>query len=387
MTSYDEAVAGWAAALRGGDSRTWADWLSQPGTAPAGFELPHGSGAHLEVVRRLLLAGPPISGFEGLADLVLATPAIGRGRVDLPLPWSGSGPVRLGTPPLAPEQIPDVELLRVAIGVVSRLLIEHPVGAEPTQPERSGRRWARRFRVHGAPAGVAAVRRSLLAAGLAEGDFRTTHLVISAPIEQLMNQHWAARVEHGGTLSWRRLWRYVEARDTLPNRLDAARLAGKLGQVVPIDRVHVLVAGSPAAAVAQAAALLKVSVPERPVAAAPSAVQLDLRRRVNAVLVQAVGEAGRDALAPQLDQWSPIVAATPLGVPAPQREWAERAAGQLAERLGTGGYPVHGDPRQVAALLGPGVPHDVDRAATLELALVAIRRAWEPAGSGAEEDS
>ena len=85
--------------------------------------------AHLELVRRINeQAGEPV---PGLADLVLATPAPGRGRVDVPLPWPAAPGPAFGIPPIDPAQLPEEELVRLAVGVLARFLPRVPA-PDPT---------------------------------------------------------------------------------------------------------------------------------------------------------------------------------------------------------------------------------------------------------------
>src|SRR5690242_2061616 len=118
MTSdYAAHVRAWAAELREGSQRTWAEFLDRPGGFDAGFEA-HSvrastnldtvpTAAQLEVVRRLPKDVPQLA---ELADLVLATPASWRGAIDVPLPWHEVP--AFGTPPVAPESLHPDELLR-----------------------------------------------------------------------------------------------------------------------------------------------------------------------------------------------------------------------------------------------------------------------------------
>ena len=108
------------------------------------------------------------------------------------------------------------ELVRLAVGVLARLLPGVPLPpAAPTRP-RWPLPWRRRFRLHGSPGTVAAVRQALLAQGLVESDWRPTHVVIARPIEVMMAEHWAASVQAGGILRWSTLWRRTQAAGRLP---------------------------------------------------------------------------------------------------------------------------------------------------------------------------
>ena len=140
--SYDEAVTGWADHLRSGGTTTWSVWLEDgPGTATPTRPLP--DGVHLELLRRLnTAAGDEL--VPGLADLVLSTASPGRGLVDVPLPWPPDPP-RYGSPAIDPERLPEEELIRLATGVIVRLLPGLPDPEVPAEPSSLPVPWRRRF--------------------------------------------------------------------------------------------------------------------------------------------------------------------------------------------------------------------------------------------------
>ncbi len=383
-TTYADAVGSWAAHLRAGGTTTWQSWRDE--------QLPHGaaepsrdlhplpSSTHLELVRRLnLRAGG--QAVPGLADVVLATPTPGRGRVDVPLPWSE--PVRFGHPPIAPEALPDEELVRLAVGVLARLLPDLPAPRPTPDLVRWPVPWRRRFRLHGAPGTVAAVRAALLAQGLVETDWRPVHLVLARPLEVMMAEHWAAATVTGSSLRWTMLWRRAQATDALPARLDvvgtAERLAAAPGSR---DRVH-LVVGRDAEEVAHDVAHIlgtRLLVPGD----STDAGRIDLLRRLNQLtaLAHGPGQVRRLAatLAEVLEDAS--ARAPAVAVPSAVRPWARRSADGLIKRLagrGRGpaaaGYAVHGDPGALAPT-DSDQPGTVDPRHTLELAVEASLLAW-----------
>ncbi|WP_310961654.1 hypothetical protein [Nocardioides terrisoli] len=391
---YVDAVTGWMAALRDGDTRTWDEWLgdrlgdrtgSEGDLAPRGAVLP-GAG-QLELLRRLALTAPP--DLAGLADLVCSTSPVGRGAVDIPLPWPGERR-SLGTPAVAPESLPAPELLRVALGVLARLLDGAGGRASdaPSPAGRSDRRpgWhRRRFRVHGAPASADAVRRALTAAGLVEGDFRAVHLVLTGPVEQVVQQHWTARSRRGGTRPWRRTWRAMAARDRLPQRLQPVPLADRIAVAAGADRVHLLAAADPADAARLAATLLGTALPRTTEPLDPPAL-VDLRRRINPVLGQQFAPADLPGLHRLLESWTPgrdvAGSGTGLAVPPGLRSWAAAAAERTAEQVRVAGYPVHGDVAALTSLLPSGTSHGVPPADTLAVALAAIASGWAAVAAG-----
>ena len=132
LTSYDEAVAGWAAHLRSGGTTTWSVWLDRdPAPRRPQRPRPLPDAVHLELVRRLNeAAGEPV---EALADRVLATASPGRGLVDVPLPWP-EGVRGYGSPATDPARLPEEELIRLAVGVLVHLLPGVPRRARRTPP-------------------------------------------------------------------------------------------------------------------------------------------------------------------------------------------------------------------------------------------------------------
>jgi hypothetical protein len=310
--------------------------------------LPPGAGAAQVALLDLVERDGPVD--EGLARLVLTTPATGRGRVDLPLDT---------------DDVPVDELQRVATGVLARLVDRWEPPADAPARVRT-RFFARRFRVHGSPATARSVHDTLTSAGLVEGDYRTAHLVVALPLEQMVSEHWVRQVADGSGRSWRRLWRMLELADRLPPRVDVPTVARRLSR--DGARVEVVVAGTPAAAVAQAASALGVSAPPR-LRADPDPVVVDLRRRLNLL---------RGGRAPDpLDDWCPSAAGPALAAPAARLPWLRRRADELARRLRDADYPVHGDPAEAAQALGGEVRRGIDPAATLDMTVHAIRAGWQ----------
>lgn len=390
---YADAVTGWMHALRDGDTRTWTQWLDGASTRSAaqrsdGGPLP-GAG-QLELVRRIAVADPQLPDFASLAGIVLGTSPVGRGPVDIPLPWEDRSGAAYGSPPTDPETLPPQELLRVALGTLVRLLREAPVAASvrtaATPPRRSRSLWRRaRFRVYGAPGSADAARRALLEGGLVRGDFRAVHLVVVGPLEQVVQQHWTARSHAGGSRPWRRTWRSMAARDRLPPRLDPVALANRIAATTRSDRVHLLIAATPDDAVRLTAELCGIESP-RPTSPAEPPALVDLRRRINPMLDQQLPTADVVAVRDRLDRWldDPPAEAGHLGrgsvralaVPPGLRAWAATAAERVAELVGSAGYPVHGDLAELARLLPPGTPSEVSEDDTLAVAVAAIRAGW-----------
>ena len=246
-TSYADAVDAYAGHLRAGGTTSWSAWGADSRDRPSPVERsrePSPSAVHLELVRRINEQGG--ESVPGLADLVLSTPAPGRGRVDVPVPWPQPG-TRFGSPPIDPARLPEEELVRVAVGVLTRLLPRVPTPPAAPELARWPVPWRRRFRLHGSPGTVAAVRAGLLEQGLVETDWRPVHIVLARPLEVMMAEHWAAATERGAHQRWTPLWRRAQATDGLPPRLDVVAIADRLSKAPGRrrDPVHLVIARDP----------------------------------------------------------------------------------------------------------------------------------------------
>jgi hypothetical protein len=385
--SYEQAVAAWTAHLRSGGTTTWADFRAADATpdSPVPFPLP--DAVHLELVRRINLTGPPGAGAPGLHDLVLTTASPGRGLVDVPLPWQPA-PHRFGTHAIEPERVPDTELLRLAVGLLARLLPVVPSPESEPDLARWPRPWQRRFRLYGAPRTAEVVRRTLLVQGLVESDWRPVHVVLARPVEAMMAEHWAAATRAGGRLKWATVWRRVEAAGVLPRRLEVAEVARRLVDAQRgrrRDPVHVVIARDAGTALSTVSGLLGVHGAGLPVEDDDPA-HTDLLRRLNRVTTLSHGPALVRRSAATLGAVLESVGSgddVPLGVPAPALDWARRTADRLARDLAAApagvpdgaGYAVHGDPG-VLAPSETGLSGALDPRRTLEAAVGACLEAW-----------
>jgi hypothetical protein len=388
---YADAVAAWTAHLRDGGTTTWSTWCSADRPAgsphPAQPRRPVPDTAHLELVRRLNeRAGEPL---PGLVDLVLATASPGRGRVDVPLPWPGADRPVFGNPPIDPQSLPEEELVRLAVGVLARLLPDLPAPPPPPDLVRWPMPWRRRFRLHGSPGSVAAVRAALLAQGMVETDWRPVHLVLGRPLDAMMAEHWAATTVAGGHLRWTTLWRRAGLVDALPARIDVVGIAERLGRAVDRNGAPVhLVVGSEAEDLAHAVAGV---VKARPFELAPAVdpARVDLLRRLNRLTALTRGPGQVRRLAATLDEL--LEGAEPRGprarVPRAVLDWARRNAESSLARVreeqertpSAPRYAVHGDP---GVLVPPHLGHKagsagtIDPRHTLEVAVEGCLRAW-----------
>ncbi len=384
-SAYAQAVSSWAAHLRSGGTTPWSAWTSPDRDAVEDEHHltvldPLPDAIHLELVRRInLAAGPDATGLGGLADRVLATASPGRGLLDVPLPWPGA-PHRFGTPARDPGALPEDELVRLAVGVLAHLLPD----VSPSPPRERTRwplPWRRRFMLHGSPATVAAVRRSLLAQGLVETTWRTTHVVIARPVEVMMAEHWAETVRDGGILKWSATWRRAEAAGRLPGPIDITAIAERL-QGRRREALHVVVAREAGTAAALAAEVLHARPPA--LHGTGDAALSDLLRRLNRLTALTRGPARVRDLSRTLvtllgESVTDSGAADQPVVPPSSLPWARAVAAASAEQLRDAGYAVHGAPDALA-------PTDhrlsgiVDRERTLELAVTACLRVWPQGG-------
>jgi hypothetical protein len=379
-TSYAETVTRWADHLRAGGTTTWSAWLDRHDEERVEPTVPLPDAVHLELVRRLnLAAGAPV---VALAERVLGTASPGRGLVDVPLPWP-EDPRRFGSPAIDPAHLPEDELIRLATGVIVHLLPGVARPAAPPRPARWPVPWRRRFRLHGAPGTVAAVRSELLSSGLVETDWRPTHVVIARPVEVMMAEQWAANAQAGGILKWSALWRRAEAADHLPPPLDVTAIARVL-EGRRREQVHVVVARDAQEACETTARLLGAR--SSLVSGTGDLAATDLLRRVNRLtaLTQGPGMTADLAarLASVIDEAPAVPGAAPAPfVPEPALPWARQQSAAMAQSLRSAGYAVHGNPDDLApAGLRRTPSGTVDRGRTLELAVAACLRIWQQQG-------
>ena len=369
MSAYDDAVAGWFDHLRGGGTRTWERWLPNSTPATAGTGALRSSSLQLELVRRLAEGGE-LPRFGTLADEIVATPAFGRGRTEVPLPWPEAP--AYGPRPVAPEDLPAPELLRVAAPLLARLVQRLPGTAAPPQVG-AGRWWRRAVTLAGPPDLVHPLRRQLLTAGLRRSGRNATRIVLAAPFEQAMFGLWADRVRAGASVRWARFWQIRSHADRVPPPLDAARL------ILGAPGSHLVIAVDPDL-VARAVAELS-GVPVTP-PALPTWAAVDLRRRLNRVVEATTPAEQRTLLGERLTALLPDDTDRVVPPPRAEREWASTTAARLAADVtglaAAGGYPVHGNPADLVGASDPGVDAPVTTAdRTLRLALVAVRAAWQ----------
>ena len=341
---------GWVAHLRDGGTTPWLAW-SATGT-PTARPLP--GAQQLELLRRLNLdpRGPVT---PELADRVLAAPAAGRGKADLPLvglPHRGFGAAAVD-----PETISAHELLRVASVLLADDLVA--LGADPVATSWP-RPWRRRVRLVGDPLVAAATRRHLLGIGRPEGGPRPFVVAIGRPLDELLAHTWTQRCFETGATPWAEWLRFWRERDQLPDRADLVASVRRWGGRRPFVRV-----------VTDADLLPRqVGVRFLPPVRVPGADQAELARRVAAVVGLRVERHERPGLMRTLQQRIPDSGVAPVGVPAGEREWVARSAARTIRAVSRRGYSVVGDLADLGPHAGaPSGPPGPDDRQVLDLAI------------------
>lgn len=357
----------WVAALRRGATVPWTSWDQPTGSSSdeeAGsssdrsavpdaraLAAPVLPGAQqLELLRRINLAAQArgVLRPEGLAERVLGAGLPDRSRPDLPLvglPHDGFGPS-----PVAPETLPDDDLLVVVAGLLAeqlasrgtsaadraaggRLRPMHDLAARVRRPATlhwTGDPWARAHL--GSPAG--------------DGRARPTRtLVLAGDLATLATHAWAARCVDGGGHTLEGWLRGRLDAERLPVALDltatAARWAGRVG----VRRTVI---------VTDPAQLPRRLRPPAPAPVDPGV--LELTRRVGRPLgVRVSAERRRDllvrTLVPASLERRPV--GPRAGVPEPWWQHLHGHAERMAADLTEAGYPVVGSLRHLVPRTGP----------------------------------
>lgn len=357
------AARGWVDHLRAGGTTTWLAWAdAHPDDHDgAGAAQPLAGAQQLELLRRLNLAAVrPLP--AGLADRVLATPAAGRGKADLPL--VGLATPSFGPRPVDPARVGAHEMLRVA----SVLLADDLVALGP-DPVRSSwaRPWRRRFRLVGDPVVVTAARAHLLGRGRPEGGPRPFVVAVGGPLDDLLAHTWTQRCFEHGAKPWADWLRYWRDRDQLPDRVDLLDSVHRWHGRRPLVRVVTDLDQLPR----------QVGVARLPDVRVPGADQAELARRVAAVVGLRVPAPERPALMRTLQARIPATDVAPVAVPAGERAWVERSAARLTRRLTRAGYPVVGDLADLAPRAASTAAPGVDDQQVLDLAIaMVVDPAW-----------
>jgi hypothetical protein len=384
--SFEQAAWSWTEHLRSGGSRPWSDWVAAgEGTGaavPDGWTPP--GAAQLEVVRRASSATGQALPAE-YVDRVLARSGPARGLANLPLGWPGATEARpFGPPRTDPADVPDEELIRLGVGVLSDLLL---MRAHPDENEwRVRRRLLSRspaFELAGSPVTTAAVRRALAVAGQAEAVSASRVVLVTGPFDTALLEVWSARVQRGAPARWRGF--VARAAHGLPRSIDLSRVARTWADRVGPGAVHVVVApadlGAATRLVAEVLGIpLGSSHPRRPPTPPPllhlTPPAVDVVRRVNAVLAVKAPEAQHARAVRQLSillqdrsggQRAPEGRLT---VPRAFQDWAQTQAERFTDDVRRGGYPVHGELGRIVPVFDD-VPTQPHRATVLRLVLEA----------------
>ena len=238
-----------------------------------------------------------------LADRVLAAPAAGRGKADLPL----VGLAHRGFGAAAGR--PGDDQRRTSCSGWRACC--SPTTWSPSAPTRSATSWARpwrrRFRLVGDPLVAAATREHLLARGRPEGGPRPFVVAVGRPLDELLAHTWTQRCFETGATPWAEWLRFWRERDQLPARADL------VGVRTPLGRAPALRPGRhrprPAAPPGRRTAAC-------PPVRVPGADQAELARRIAAVVGLRVAGHERPALMRTLQQRIPDSGVAPVGVPA-----------------------------------------------------------------------
>ena len=350
---------GWVAHLRAGGTTPWLAWAADGADAQADRALP--GAQQLELLRRINLAADrPVP--TALADRVLAAPAAGRGKADLPLlgvPSSSFGPR-----PVDPAGVGAHELLRVA----SVLLADDLVALGPDQVRTTwARPWRRRFRLVGDPVVTTAAREHLLGRGRPEGGPRPFVVAVGGPLDDLLARTWTQRCFEHGSRPWEDWLRFWRERDQLPARVDLLDSVHRWHGRRPFIRVVTDLERLPR----------QVGVRHLPEVRVPGADQAELARRIAAVVGLRVPVADRPALMRTLQRRIPDSGVAPVGVPDRERAWVAASATRMTRHLTRAGYPVVGDLADLAPRAQPPAATGADDEQVLDLAIgMVVDPAW-----------
>lgn len=351
----------WVAHLRDGGTTPWLAWADHA-DSPVVRPGPMPGAQQLELLRRINLALGSSAQPRGdhdrertrLADRVLAAPAAGRGKADLPL--LGTSAVGFGAQPVDPATVSAHELLRVASVLLADDLVT--LGADPVR--RSWvRPWRRRFRLVGDPVVVGVLRQDLLARGRPEGGPRPFLVAVGAPLDDLLARTWTQRCFETGALPWTEWLRFWRERDQLPARADLPASVHRWHARRPFVRIVTDLDRLPG----------QVGVRTLPRVRVPGADQAELARRVAAVVGLKVPAERRPDLMRTLQRRIPDTGAAPVGVPAREREWVASSAARMTRSLTRAGYPVVGDLADLAPRTEPSAVTGPDDQQVLDLAI------------------
>jgi hypothetical protein len=348
----DQRAWGWVQHLRQGGTTPWTDWTTT--AEPGGAVVP--GAQKLELVRRLNLVGAPA---PRLVERVLTATTPGRGQPELELVGAVAEP-RFGPRPVDPVDVPDDELLRVAVGILAEDVVAR--GLPPAPKVGRPRPWRRPYRLHGDPELVAPLRADLMARGRPPGGSNPVHVILATDLGRMLAHLWGARAFGAGIPAWRGWLRTVERHGSLPVRVDPLATARtRTGHAAP-RRIHIVLDRQ---ALPDLLGVRRVPDPPPELAAEVP----DLARRISGVVGLLVPDDQRKPL--MVRTVRPMLAGQeghPLAVSERHHGWLRDHAERIAEGLSRSGYAVHGDPATLVPVRAKGVEAPPPRS-TLALAI------------------
>lgn len=363
-TGSSALAHGWVAHLRAGGTTPWLAWAAEDHAADVPARALPGA-QQLELLRRINLALESSAHPRGdhsrertrLADRVLAAPAAGRGKADLPLVGLPFSP--FGARPVDPAEVGAHELLRVASVLLADDLVA--LGPDPVRTSWA-KPWRRRFRLVGDPVVTTAAREHLLGLGRPEGGPRPFVIAVGGPLDELLARTWTQRCFEHGSKPWEDWLRFWRERDQLPARVDLRDSVRRWHGRRPFVRVVTDLDRLPR----------QVGVRRLPEVRVPGADQAELARRIAAVVGLRVPAAERPALMRTLQRRIPDSGVAPVGVPAGERAWVAASATRMTRNLTRAGYPVVGDLADLAPSARGGAAGGADDQQVLDLAIAMV---------------
>jgi hypothetical protein len=174
-------------------------------------------------------------------------------------------------------------------------------------------------------------------------------LVLAAEPTAALGEVWAARIRGGGARSWVEFLSAWSARGRLAPRADAAAVAARWARRG--TAVHVAVGD------AEIGGLKAPVRTVRPVRPQPSFAAYRVLLRINPVLRILLDADGQDEaralVLPHID----AAAGPPPPLPPRRREWIQRQAHGVHDRLLAGDYALHGDPGELLGVPDAAVRH------------------------------
>jgi hypothetical protein len=339
----------WIAHLRSGGTTPWLSWSSSD-AADQGWFLP--GAQQLELLRRLNLAGRPS---PRLVERVLTASAPGRGRPDLELVGVDEAR-RFGPPAVDPADLPDEELLRVAIGLLAEDLVAASAAAVPgisaqsrrtaraaapkigtTAQSRRTRTFRTRYELAGDPWLASSYTAQLVADGRPPGGSGRAVHVLGADVPTMLAHTWATGAFGEGVPSWSEFLAKVRARRRLPRRVDLPEVVERFRARPHTGRVGVVLDVSELPGLVGVRRLSQVA--DVPAHATELARQVGVALSLLVLPDQQAALLGT-VLRPRLER---VDGALPQ-VPPEHRDWVEDAAFGIRQRLLRARYPVVGDP-------------------------------------------